>query len=145
MLLNCCGIVLNDIPIKFLLVILYTAIAYFAGVVLHELGKILVDVIPWFRTFDINTRIYKNDMYKRPKGLLFRRIKYEFQQELKQNCIVADNKNEIIEFAAAINELKYNDCISTNRIDKYHSVCALSRSLCLCFLGHSIILVCVKH
>lgn len=139
---GCFDIDLSGIPINFLLVILYTAVAYFLGVILHEVGKILADFIPCFRTDDINTRIYKKVIHKRPNGL-FRKIKYEYQQVLMQNNTLPDNKNkgEVIEFDKAISSLKYDKNISTKRIDTYHSVYALSRSLCLCFLGHAIILV----
>lgn len=140
-LFSCFDIDLSGMPIEFILVILYTAVAYFLGVILHEVGKILADFIPCFRTYDTNTRIYKKVIHKRPNGL-FRRIKYEYQQALMQNNIVHDNKNEVevIEFEKAISSLKYDKNNSTKRIDMYHSVYALSRSLCLCFLGHAIIL-----
>lgn len=121
----------------FLIVILYTAVAFFVGIVLHEIGKILADIVPWFCLSDINTRMYKKDIQKRPV-LLLKRIRYEYQQAHKKNDIVKNN--QVVDFDKAISSLKYNEKVNTKRIDKYHSIYALSRSLFLCFLIHAIII-----
>lgn len=130
---------LSGIPIKSILIILYTAGAYLLGVVLHELGKIIIDAFPCFCLSDINTRIYQKDIKRCPKILLLKRIKYEHQQAHKKYGIVVNRDNKAVEFEKAICFLKYDKNVSTRRIDTYHSVYALSRSLCLCFLSHLII------
>ena len=43
MFLNFIGIVNPDISENYLLLILYTMVAYFVGVVLHEVGKLIVE------------------------------------------------------------------------------------------------------
>ncbi len=130
------GIDINGLSDDYIMIIIYTAVAFFIGIILHEIGKIIADLIPCFELSNINTRIYEKEIKKCPRVLVFKRIKYEYQQAHIKNRIVRNKKVE--DFEKAISVLKYNKDVSTSRVDKYHSIYALSRSLCLCFIIHAI-------
>lgn len=130
------GIKQNGLSGDFLIIILYTAVAYFAGVILHEAGKIIADFTKCFNFSSINSRC-NLAISERPKFFhIFKRIKFEYKHTLNDNGINIDTLNS---FDKAISCLKFGKNINTKRIDTYHSVYALSRSLCLCFLGHIIL------
>lgn len=131
------GINQNGLDSGVLIALLYTAVAYIVGVILHELGKIFADFISLFDFSNVNKRIKNRNLKERPNWYrVFRKIDYEYQEALAQNGIT--DMDNIIGFDKAISYLKYNETISTKRIDTYHAVYALSRSLCLCFIGHSV-------
>lgn len=127
----------NGLSGNFLLIILYTAIAYLVGVILHELGKIIVDKTSFMRISGINKSVTKDKQPFYLKLPNMKKIRSEYTQALIQNDIIID---DLVDFDKAISYLKYNNTINTKRIDTYHAVYALSRSLCLCFLGHSVLL-----
>ena len=133
------GIDINGLSDDYIMIILYTAVAFFIGIVLHEIGKVIADLIPCFKLSKINTRIYEKEIKMCPRILVFKRIRYEYQQSHIGNKLVKNKKVE--DFEKAISELKYNKNINTSRVDKYHSIYALSRSLCLCFIIHAIIML----
>ena len=126
-----------------LLIILYTAVSYFFGVVFHEVGKLLYDSIETFQTEQFIVRIKKcNNIEKKKWYTPFKNIKYEVCTALNQlyskNAL---NDLEKIGFEKALNTLKYNTEVSMRRSDTYHSVYALSRSLCICFIGNIFLLI----
>lgn len=121
------------------IIILYSVGAYLAGVILHEIGKLIADVLPWFNINTVNERIRKKVYKKKPCLNPWAIIKYNYQYSCRQNNIDFEKGSY---FEKAVNRIKYNkDNISTKRIDKHHSIYALSRSLCLCFLGHIVLLL----
>ena len=127
---------------KQLLIILYTAVSYFLGVVFHEVGKLLCDSIEIFQTEKFIIRIKKcNNIEKKKWFTPFKNIKYEVCTAFNQFGLQRIFNNlENIGFEKAISTLKYNNEIRTNRIDTYHSVYALSRSLCICFICNILLL-----
>ena len=126
----------NGFTGDFLIIILYTAIAYIIGVILHEAGKLIADTFNCFSFQLINTRNNISSL-RHPKIFhILYRIRYEYKQELDNNGIDID---KVVNFDRAISYLKYDEGTSTKRIDTYHAVYALSRSLCLCFLGHIVL------
>ncbi len=128
----------NGIPSYLLIIILYTAVAYIVGVILHEIGKIIADITTIFNFHTINSRIKNLSVSKCPRTNVFKRIQYEYKNSLEKNDIKLEN---IVDFDKAISYLKYNGRITTKRIDTYHAIYALSRSLSLCFLGHLLLLL----
>lgn len=127
--------------------ILYTAVAYVIGVILHELGKLITDSIPIFdirgftnRISDFKKQISKNKRDKKCLFKPFKNIKIEVLSAFDQNNIPY-NRNNIEGFEKALNDLKYNNNVNTRRIDTYHSVYALSRSLLLCFAINFVLLI----
>ncbi len=116
-----------------LLIIAYTAIAYLSGIILHEIGKIVADIFSFFDTQKAFEKISSCDLSKKSWIHPLKNIKYE--------CKCAFTANEInvkVNFEKAVSLLKYHDKISTKRIDTYHSVYALARSLFLSFFFHII-------
>ena len=122
-------------PIKselYLLVILYSAVAYFAGVLLQELGKIIFGGFYIFRTESANDLLKNN--YVNPHGPGWR-IRSECITILKNT--ISEDLREIINFDEAYSYIKYTKESNIRRTDKYHSAYALARSLFLCFVGHA--------
>lgn len=116
------------------LVILFTAVAYVVGLVLHELGKILVERNNRFK-FDTVKGLYNFDE-KSAKNIF-----YYIAEEYKHTTnptIPAEIYKEMT-FDNAVSILKYKDKAETKRIDKCHSIYALSRSLSICFAAHAIL------
>lgn len=126
----------------YIIVILYTAGAYIVGVILHELGKILFDFLPYFNADNIKQRMNVK-FQKRPNFIPFNIIKHEYLSAINDTLTAEEYKE--VKFDKALSYLKYKDNINTRRIDTYHSIYALARSLCLCFLMHAIIIFLTSH
>lgn len=130
-----------------LLIILYTAVSYFFGVVLHEMGKLICDSVETFQTEKFLIRIAQCKNIEKKKWFTpFKNIKYEVCTAFNAFYAKSDAKKifkdlDSIGFEKALNTLKYSNETSTRRIDTYHSVYALSRSLCICFMGNILLLL----
>lgn len=115
------------------LIILYTAVAYAIGVILHELGKLIAERT---RLFSVTALQHCSFCEKTNYGY-GRKVKEEYENIVSE--VISYITYTHMKFHDALNELKFNSNISTKRIDKYHSVYGMSRSLSLCFLIHAII------
>ena len=114
----------------YLIIILYTAVSYFIGVILQEIGKVLIDIIPMF-----DLRKADNFLNDKTTGKgLFKKIYNAFAKEV-QETIPKANRSDI-SFYKAYSYIKHSGNTNTKKIDKYHSVYALARSLSLCFFTH---------
>lgn len=126
-----------------LLIVLYTAVSYSTGIILHEMGKLVFDAFEAFQTEKFCQHITKAYCIGKKRWFTpFKNIKFDVCTAFNQCGIrekLKDNKNN--GFENAICSLKYNDKTDTRRIDTYHSVYALSRSLCLCFMGNLFFLI----
>ena len=127
------GIDIPALPEPYSLVILYSAVAYLVGVILHEIGKAFAERTSWF---DPDTVIN----YQAPEVTEKRGLWWRIRQENAE--IITDSiKTQVssqLNFHQAMAFLKYEGNMHTKRIDTYHSVYALSRSLALCFTFHII-------
>lgn len=121
------GISNPGISAKYLLVILYTVVAYMIGVIFHEVGKLFCDhVFGLTPQKCIRTADYLSASPVRDRGIL---------REYK-NTIEVNIPKEIYEntpFDRATAHLKYAKTIEKKKIDNYHAYYALARSLALCF------------
>lgn len=70
---------------------------------------------------------------------VFKIIRKDYQKAI--DTVIPKNIYLEIKFEKAITFLKYNNIISTKRIDTYHAVYALSRSLSLGHIVHMIIVI----
>jgi hypothetical protein len=138
------GISTNDISESCMLIIIYTAISYTAGVILHEIGKVIYDLFKWFDSEKIT---YFNINFKtKPRLRTFSRIKYDYNKTIdmaKKNnislkSIISQNS---ISFEKARAALKYASNIDTKRMDMYHSIYALARSLSVAFAIHILLIL----
>lgn len=123
-----------DIPAlsePYSLVIMYSVVAYCVGVVLHEIGKALAERTSWFSPATVINCMDPQMVEKR--GLWWR-IRLE-TAEIINESIKAPVSSQL-NFHQAIAFLKFEGTMHTKRIDTYHSVYALSRSLALCFTFH---------
>lgn len=111
----------------YIIIILYTAVAYFIGVILHEVGKII-----WNIPFD---RLKNKVKFKEYNPICPIRKIEEKTVDAITTTIDLDEFYET-SFDKAISYLKYNNNISTKRIDLYHSVYAFSRSMLFSFAIH---------
>lgn len=134
MFLNFIGIVNPDISETYLLLILYTMVAYFVGVVLHEVSKLIVERLNSFEIQKIKSFAYNGT---RHKGIGCH-IKNHYKEAIESN-ILDEGEYQKLNFDKAMCCLKYTNKTGTARIDRYHSVYALARSLAVCFMSHSII------
>lgn len=134
MFLKFIGIVNPDISENYLLLILYTMVAYFVGVVLHEVSKLIVERLSSFEIQKIKSFAHNGT---RHKGIGCH-IKNHYKEAIESN-IFDEGEYQRLNFDRAICCLKYTNNTGTVRIDKYHSVYALARSLAVCFMSHIII------
>lgn len=134
MFLKFIGIVNPDISENYLMLILYTMVAYFVGVVLHEISKLIVERLNSFEIQKIKSFAYNET---RHKGIGCH-IKNHYKEAIESNILDVEEYQRL-NFDRAICCLKYTNNTSTVRIDKYHSVYALARSLAVCFMSHIII------
>ena len=130
--LNWLGLSIGFLSQKYIFILLYTAVSYAVGVILHEVGKIVFGLFPFFHAGYID-KIMQKKMSDHPK-LPHKIIQCECVKSINQN-IPAFNANDI-KFEEAISVLKYDNAINTRRVDTYHSVYALARSMFLCFFVH---------
>lgn len=131
----------------YLLIFLYTIVAYTVGIVLHELGKYSYDLLKWFNSENISYFNLKST--KKPAFRFFKRMKYDYNKSIdivnknniSLNSLLIAKKPKLC-FEEARSHLKYNNTnINLKRIDVYHSIYALSRSLSIAFLIHIIIVI----
>ena len=128
-------ITLPKVSEPYSLLILFTAVAYVVGVILHELGKFVADALSLFDKATVKGLAYNQDANF---AGVFGPIKKEYQA-----AIVKEIPNEKFynntSFDEAYAFLKYASKAGTKRIDKYHSICAFSRSLSICFAIHALV------
>lgn len=118
-----------------MLVSVYTAVGYFVGVLLHECGKLIVERSKYFETSAVKKLAYNGESVCRG---VFWRINLEYKKAI-ENAILDDRVYKLMNFESAMSYLKYIDEKGTKRIDKYHSVYALARSLSIGFSVHAIV------
>lgn len=114
------------------LVILYSAVAYMIGVVLHELGKIITERT---KLFNITT-VQHCSLCKFSHCSFGKKIREEYNDMVSGT--IPNDVYASMTFHKAVNKIKSNEKIPTKDIDKFHSVYGMSRSLLLCFLIHAI-------
>lgn len=126
-----CGITNPGISSTNLLILLYTAVAYTLGVTLHESGRRIADL---FNLFHAN-KVHDRDKITEEPCILhtLKCIQWDYQEKIAR-AIPAD-VYKAMSFDKAISYLKYHN-INTSRVDTYHSIYALSRSLTLTFIIH---------
>ncbi len=135
-----------NIAKSYLLLFLYTAVAYTVGVVLHELGKLFFDTLSIFDFEKIN--FFDEKQIKKKAFFPFKRIRYDYNRTISHINKDGINLKDVIlssteiNFFASRKMLKYNKEIDSKRVDTYHSVYALSRSLFIAFTIHIILTVC---
>lgn len=136
------NISLSGISEGYLLIFLYTAVAYTVGVILHEIGKIIYDIFKWS---DSESITYFNINYKmKPRLNPFNRIKYDYNKTIdfikfnnvSLKSLLEKNSQTPISFEEARSKLKYSEKINTKRMDTYHSIYALARSRSVAFVLH---------
>ena len=139
---------------RYLLILLYTAVSYAVGVILHEIGKFVYDI---FKLFDSETiSIFNKNYKKKPRFNPFKRIRYDYDKAVsfiktKDDSLTLilnpeDKTKNQLTFQYARNRLKCSTDINTKRLDVYHSIFALARSLSIAFAFHIVlaIIICIK-
>lgn len=123
-------------------ILLYTGIAYLLGVIFHELGKFIADIIKPLFDFNKYSCLEKlklrND--KNSHWFIPRSFQYNYRKILF-DC----NAIPSVPFDKAYTTLKYTKDVNLQRVNTYHSVYALSRGiligvivhLCLSFVFHT--------
>lgn len=126
-----CGITNPGISSTNLLILLYTAVAYTLGVTLHELGRRIANFFDLFHANKVHDR---SEIKEKPCGIhTLKSIQWEYQEKIAR--AIPSDVYKTMSFDKAISHLKYHN-INTSRVDTYHSIYALSRSLTLTFLIH---------
>lgn len=126
-----CGITNPGISSTNLLILLYTAVAYTLGVTLHELGRRIAN---FFNLFHANRVHDRDKIGEKPCKLhTLKCIQWDYQEKIAR--IIPVDVYKAMSFDKAISYLKYHN-INTSRVDTYHSIYALSRSLTLTFFIH---------
>lgn len=123
------GIANPGLETGYIIVILYTTVAYTAGVVLHELGKIISD-----RIFKLSPqRIRSTADYTPMDAQAPINMRREYKLAIEAN--IPREHYECTGFDKANSELKYNP-VASRKTESTHAIYALSRSLFLCFALH---------
>ena len=135
------GIAEPQISESYYVLILATAVAYVIGVIFHEIGKFIVEHLQLFDTAAVKKMAYNEDA---DLGGWFGKIKKEYKAVVENEIPDRQFYNRI-NFDQASSFLKYTSKAGTKRVDKYHSICALSRSLFLCFLLHAFVALYFAH
>lgn len=120
---------------KYLIILLYTAVAYTVGVCIHEIGKIIYDLIPLFDPDEITYFPAKKSTKRSLMPLC--KIRYDYNHTI--DSITNENSEQFpldVSFETARGKLKYNDNISSKRTDTYHSVYAFARGMTVSFTIH---------
>lgn len=113
-------------------IILYTVIAYMIGVILHETGKLFSDWV-----LRLRAKKCQNNAYNPTKSsVFFRGIRNDFATSIEET--IPEGVYKTITFHQANYGLRFNRNADKKKIESHHAVYALSRSLFLCFLSHSI-------
>ena len=115
------------------LIILYSAVAYTTGVILHELGKLLAERTTLFSTSTVKNCSFCKMAHKGFGG----KIREEYKSIV--SSVIPNKKYISMKFHEALNELKCDSKVCTKRIDTYHSVYGMSRSLSLSFIIHAVV------
>lgn len=134
-LFNFLNITLPNVSEGYVLLIFYIIVAYVVGVILHESSKLIAESLSGFNIQEIKKLAYNGDEIH---GRVGYRIKKEYKEAI-ESSIHNENQYQQMKFDEAISYLKYVNKMGTARVDKYHSVYALARSLSLCFMSHIII------
>lgn len=114
----------------YLVFILYTVIAYMIGVILHETGKLFSD-----HFLRLTPEKCMKNAYKYEKtGKFFGGIRNDFATSVEEN--IPEEAYRKITFHQANYGLRLSRKADKQKIESYHAVYALSRSLFLCFLLH---------
>lgn len=123
---------------KYLIILFYTAVAYTVGVCIHEIGKIIYDLIP---LFDLDEITYFHAKKSTKRSLIpLCKIRYDYNHTI--DSITNENSEQFpldVNFETARGKLKYNDKISSKRTDTYHSVYAFARGMTVSFTIHILI------
>ncbi len=122
-------------------ILLYTGIAYLIGVLFHELGKFITDIIKPFFDFNRYSCLQKLKLRNNKNSHWF--IPRSFQYNYRK-ILLDCNVTPSVPFDKAYTTLKYTKDVSLQRVNTYHSVYALSRGiligviahLCLSFIFH---------
>lgn len=126
-----CGITNPGISSTNLLILLYTAVAYTLGVTLHELGRRIANLFDLFHANKVHNR---RKIKEKPCRIhTLKHIQWEYQEKIAR--AIPSVAYKAMSFDKAISYLKYYN-INTSRVDTYHSIYALSRSLTLTFFIH---------
>lgn len=129
-----CGITNPDLSDTYLMILLYTAVAYTVGVIVHEFGRILANMFNLFLAENIHS---KKAISEAPGKLHpLQRIQWNYQQKIEKT-LPGNYKNKC--FDEAITYLEYHTQFNTSQVDSYHSIYALARGLTLTFLFHAIV------
>lgn len=115
-------------------ILLYTAAAYILGVILHEAGRIILDAMR-FGFVKV-----KSIVDKKPE--ISKKLKI-FLTWIGSHCFEEEQRDSVgISFEEARSYLRFSGGIDTRRMDTYHSVYALSRSLSVGVFAHLVLAVC---
>ncbi len=134
MIFRSLNIILPNISEQYKLIILYTAVAYVTGIILHETGRLITEHLKCFRTQKIKKLAYNGEI---SRGIGYR-IKNQYKKIIEET-IHDEIEYREMKFDEAISYLKYVSQTGTTQIDKYHSIYALARSLSICFMSHAAI------
>lgn len=130
---------LPELSDGYVLLIIYTAVAYIAGIILHEAGKLITERLEKFSFESIKMQVHQGELLGQEPYL---RIEQEYKTAIEHSIPDRAEYNRI-DFDSAVACIKYGGNTGTKRIDKYHAIYALSRSLTLCFGAHAVMLLAI--
>lgn len=126
----------TDLNVALEYFLFYIGIAYFVGVVFHEVGKWFVDKIKPLFDFDRYRQIERLKLKETTKWCLFtpRALQYRYVKILSE-CDALPQ----VSFDKAYSKLKYGKRVDRKRINVYHSVYGLSRGIFIGLIVHFVI------
>ncbi len=118
-------------------ILIYVGVAYFIGVVLHEVGKKFADTFPYFFDFRRYSRLETLKLKKKNKCFFTpRSLQYRYVQILTE-CKALPT----VSFDEAYSLIKFTKDIDCRRVNVYHSVYGLSRGITVGLFFHLILTV----
>lgn len=106
--------------------VLYTVVTYACGVVLHEIGNLLM--------YPLRKPLEKK-LYG-PNGRLKDALSV---MEQKTGGSVEKNLHQKDAFTRALAELKYTTESGIDKVEKYHAIYGMARSVCAAFVVHAVL------
>ena len=126
----------------YLVVILYTVVAYTVGVTLHGIGDFVGMLIGIYKNTNSKSSEENSEekWYKGIIELIGKNLEDGTQNSNSDQESVGEKEGRTgsKSIAEMVDELKYDKNINTKRIDTFEAVYAMARSLSFCFILHFI-------
>lgn len=127
-----------EVSSNYILLILYTVVAYIVGMILNELGRVLADMFGLFRA---EKEQASESIVKKPNRFrIFRTIRYRYQITIQE--AVPEEEYCQISFNTIRVFLKNDKNVDNKIYDTLHSIYAMARSVATVFMLHALTTTC---